>query len=69
MPSDKYRFVAALDFLRVDVPLGSDWTIAADLKISTSVTVAKRLLNSPLQSSIGKMESDAILSGLRSYFM
>ena len=63
MPSGKYSFIAALEFLNIDGPLGSDWTIAADLRISTSVTVAKRLLNSPLQHNIGKLETNAILSG------
>ena len=63
MPSGKYSFIASLDYLKLDGPLGADCKIAADLKISTSKTVATRLLTSPLRSNIGTMESNDILSG------
>ena len=59
----KYSFVASLKSLKVDKPLGSGWNIAADLKISTSATIAKDLVNAPLRNGIGEIEAEAILSG------
>ena len=63
MPSIEYSFVASLDSLKIDEPLGSDWNIAADVKISTSGTVANKLMNSSLHLSIGDIEANEILSG------
>lgn len=63
MPSKKYSFVASLDALKVDEPLGSGWAVAADLKISTSGTIARGLVNAPLRSNISEIEAKAILGG------
>ena len=63
MPSVEYSFVASLDSLKIDEPLGSDWSIAADVKISTSRTLANNLMNSSLRLSIGDIEANEILNG------
>ena len=63
MPPNKYSFIASLESLKVDGPLGSGWNIAADLKISTSTTIAKSLVNESLSYSIGEIEATDILSG------
>lgn len=63
MPPEKYSFVASLESLSVDGPLGSGWNLAAGLKISTSETIAKGLVNALLRHSIGEIEAKAILDG------
>ena len=63
MTVQKYIFVASLDSLKFDAPLGSGWNVAADLKISTSDTIAQRLLNRFMRRMIGEVEANVILRG------
>ena len=63
MLSRKYSFVASLEGLKIGGPLGSGWTIAADLKLSSSETLAKKLVNPQFIRSIGQIETKEILSG------
>lgn len=63
MPAKKYSFVASLHDLTIVGPLGAGWTIAADLKLSTSETIVKKLINPPFIGSIGHIEAAEILSG------
>jgi hypothetical protein len=63
MPARKYSFVASLQDLKIGGPLGSGWTIAADLKLSTSETIVKKLMNPPFIGSIGHIEAAEIQSG------
>lgn len=63
MLSRKYSFVASLEGLKVGGPLGSGWTIASDLKLSSSATLAKKLVSPEFIGSIGQIEAKEILSG------
>ena len=63
MPARKYSFVASLQDLKIGGPLGWGWTIAADLKLSTSETIVKKLINPPFIGSIGHIEAAEIQSG------
>ena len=63
MTQRQYCFVTSLNNLRIDQPLGSNWTIAGDLKISNSQSVAKRLLTDFLRENIGTLEANHVLSG------
>lgn len=63
MAAEQYSFIAPLEFLKIDGRLGSEWTIAADLKLSTSITIAKKIVNSPLTRQIGEIEANTILDG------
>ena len=63
MPREQYSFVTSLRDLKVDKPIGANWKIAGELKISTSSSVAKRLMTNSLGESIGKLEIGRILSG------
>ena len=59
----KYSFVSSLDFLHVAEPLGSGWTVGADVKLSSSNTIAKGLVTQHLRYSAGDSDAKAILSG------
>ena len=59
----KYSFVAPLEYLGFTRPLGTGWQIANDLHISTSQSLARRLINPSLHQSIGDIEVSTILSG------
>lgn len=63
MPQRQYSFVTSLLYLKVDKPMGANWNIIGDLKISNSESVAKRLVTSLLSEQIGNLESRQILSG------
>ena len=63
MTQRQYCFVTSLNNLRIDQPLGSNWKIAGDLKISNSQSVAKRLLTDLLRENIGTLEANHLLSG------
>ena len=63
MSNKQYNFIAPLEYLKIAGWLGSDWIIAADLKLSTSITIAKKIVNAPFRSSIGEIKSNAIVSG------
>ena len=63
MAQREFSFITSLENLRIDRPLGSNWTIAGDLKISNSQSVASRLLTELLKELIGKLEVNQILSG------
>ena len=43
--------------------MGSNWTIAGNLKMSNSLSVARRLVTESLSECIGKLEVNHILSG------
>ena len=63
MRRHRFSFVTSLHHLKVDRPLGANWTIAGDLKISTSSSVAKSLTTPSLRQNIGELEARRILSG------
>ena len=63
MTQRQFSFVTSLNNVRIDRPLGSNWTIDGDLKISNSQSVAKRLLTDVLRENIGTLEVNHILSG------
>lgn len=63
MSAKKYNFVTSLENFVVEGQLGSQWTLTADLKISTSMKVASKIVTPPLRRSIGDIEANAILSG------
>ncbi len=63
MAQRQFSFVTSLNNLRIDRPLGSNWTIAGNLKISNSQSVARRLLTGSLRQNIGALEANHILSG------
>ena len=63
MTSQEYCFVATIENLQIDEPMGSSWNIDADLNITNSPTIAKRIVNPTLYERAGKMEADDILSG------
>ena len=63
MPASQYSFVTSLYHFKPDTPLGANWSIAGDLKISNSKSVAARLITNQLPSRIGELELQRILSG------
>ena len=63
MATNQYSFVASLYYLKTATPLGSNWGIAGDLKVSSSKSVAESLITSILREQIGNLEVDRILSG------
>ena len=63
MTQRQYSFVTSLRNLRIEQPLGANWTIAGSLKISNSQSVAKRLVTNFLRDRIGPVEVDQILNG------
>ena len=63
MTQKQYSFVTSLYNLKIEQPLGSNWEIAGDLKISNSQSVASRLVTELLREHIGILEVNYILSG------
>ena len=63
MPRRQYSFVTALQNLTINRPLGSNWEIGGGLKISTSRSVAERLVTDALSYQAGSLEANNILSG------
>ena len=63
MPPQDYCFVAAIENLRIDEPMGSSWNIDSDLNITNSQTIAQKIVNPTLYERAGKIEADEILSG------
>ena len=63
MPARIYSFVTSLIDVKIGGALGSGWTIAADLKLSTSETIIKKLMNPAFIGSIGHIEATEIQSG------
>lgn len=59
----QYSFVTSLYNLRVAQPIGANWTITGDLRISNTLAVSKRLVTDLLRANIGFLEADHILSG------
>ena len=63
MPTSQYIFITSLQYLKPETPLGANWGIVGDLKISNSLSVANRLITTTLQDRIGQLEINRILSG------
>ena len=63
MPQNQYSFVTALKYLKINKPLGANWNITGELKISNSRSVAERLVTNALRQSAGALEADQILNG------
>ena len=63
MPASQYSFVTSLYNLKPETPLGANWRIAGDLKISSSTSVANGLITNTLRDQIGGLEINRILSG------
>lgn len=63
MSVKQYSFVVPLEFLEIDENLSKGLDIAADLKLSNSTAIAQSLVSRQMQSSIGRIESNSILSG------
>ena len=59
----QYSFVAAIDHLRIEKPIGSGLQIAGPLKLTNSTTVARRLVNNLFGKEIGQLEARSLLSG------
>ena len=63
MTQKQYSFLTSLINLKIDQPIGSNWTIAGDLKISNTQSMAKRLVTESIREHIGTLEVNHILSG------
>lgn len=59
----RYSFVASLNNLRFDRPIGNSWNITDDLKITNSKSVANRLVTDLFREEAGNLEARAILAG------
>lgn len=59
----KYCFMASVENLRIDKPIGRGWEIAGPLRITNSQSVAGRLVNMPFRDQAGNLEARAFLSG------
>ena len=63
MKTDQYSFVTSLYHLKVATSLGANWSIASELKVSSSKSVADSLVTNFLRERIGTLEVNRILSG------
>lgn len=63
MTQDNYFFVSSLYGLKLSEPLGANWQIAGALKISSSKTLAKSLVNDLFRRQIGELEVTRLLDG------
>lgn len=63
MQTEIYSFVAVIEFLRIDRPLGSRWKVAADVNIGTSESTARQLVNPNFEIQAGTIETENIVSG------
>ena len=63
MTANQYGFITSLFYLKANTPLGANWSIAGDLKISNSNSVANGLITKSLSDKIGQLETNRILCG------
>lgn len=59
----QYSFLASIDNLRIDRPIGNGWQVAGPLRITNSTTVAQRVVNDFFQGQVGELEARTFLSG------
>ena len=59
----KYCFLASLDNLRFDKPMGKGWELAGPLRITNSKSIANRLIRSELRIGMGALEVAPFLEG------
>ena len=63
MVANQYGFVTSLFYLKTGAPLGANWGIAGELKISNSKSVANGLITAAFSEKIGQLEENRIRSG------
>ena len=61
--ANQYGFVTSLFYLKTSAPLGGNWGIAGELRISNSNSVANGLVTTALSEKIGQLEENRIRSG------
>jgi hypothetical protein len=59
----QYSFLASMDYLRINKPIGSGWEIASPLRITNSASIGKRLINDLFVGMVGTIETKDFLSG------